>query len=73
MERTTRLTGLGLAAALAVAATPALAQSPIPAATVDKGDTTWMLVSSLLVLMMSVPGLAQACAVEQVPAASWRV
>ncbi len=58
MERTTRLTGLGLAAALAVAATPALAQSPIPAATVDKGDTTWMLVSSLLVLMMSVPGLA---------------
>ena len=45
----------------ALAASPALAQaaaSPIPAATVDKGDTAWMLVSTLLVLMMSVPGLA---------------
>ncbi|WP_425231016.1 ammonium transporter [Sphingomonas sp.] len=42
---------------------PALAQaqaaaSAVPAATVNKGDTAWMLVSSLLVLMMSVPGLA---------------
>ena len=34
------------------------AASPIPAAVVDKGDTAWMLVSTLLVLMMSVPGLA---------------
>ena len=25
---------------------------------VNKGDTTWMLVSSVLVLMMSIPGLA---------------
>jgi len=25
---------------------------------VDKGDTTWMLISSVLVLMMSIPGLA---------------
>ena len=24
----------------------------------NKGDTTWMLVSTLLVLMMSIPGLA---------------
>jgi Amt family ammonium transporter len=31
---------------------------PIPAATVDKGDTAWMMVSAALVLMMSVPGLA---------------
>ena len=51
---------LGLAA---LAAHPALAQTPsgaavIPKATVDKGDTAWMLVSTLLVLMMSVPGLA---------------
>jgi len=52
---------IGLAA---LAAHPALAQaaaapvSPIPAPTVNKGDTAWMLVSTLLVLMMSVPGLA---------------
>ncbi len=53
---------IGLAA---LAAHPAFAQaaaaapaSPIPAPTVNKGDTAWMLVSTLLVLMMSVPGLA---------------
>ncbi len=49
----------GLALALAH---PALAQTPpgnaIPAASVNKGDNAWMLVSTLLVLMMSVPGLA---------------
>ncbi|HSQ96341.1 MAG TPA: ammonium transporter [Croceibacterium sp.] len=44
-------------AAWAQAAAPAAA-SPIPAATLDKGDNTWMMVSTLLVLMMSVPGLA---------------
>jgi len=42
-----------------LAAVPALAQAvpaqvPVP----DKGDTGWVLVSSALVLMMSVPGLA---------------
>ncbi|WP_246207155.1 ammonium transporter [Methylocystis heyeri] len=39
-----------------IAATPALAASnaPVP----NPGDTAWMLTSSLLVLMMSVPGLA---------------
>ncbi|WP_420136761.1 ammonium transporter [Sphingomonas sp.] len=60
------MAGLGIAGAAALLAHPALAQaaaapaaaSPIPAATVNKGDTAWMLVSSLLVLMMSVPGLA---------------
>jgi Amt family ammonium transporter len=36
-----------------------LAASPALAADVpDKGDTTWMLVSTVLVLLMSVPGLA---------------
>jgi Amt family ammonium transporter len=45
------------AADAAAAAVPAAAPT-IPEATVDKGDTAWMLVSSLLVLMMSVPGLA---------------
>jgi Amt family ammonium transporter len=54
------LAAIGLAA---LAAHPAMAQTPsgaavIPKATVDKGDTAWMLVSTLLVLMMSVPGLA---------------
>ena len=53
--------GLGLAAAVALAGaayaqTPA--PQPAPTPTPDKGDTAWMLVSSLLVLMMSVPGLA---------------
>ena len=35
-------------------AAPAAAAAPIP----NKGDTAWMLVSSALVLMMSIPGLA---------------
>ena len=61
-----RLCGAGALGASLFVATAAFAQnaasaaaaSPIPAATVDKGDNTWMLVSTLLVLMMSVPGLA---------------
>ncbi len=47
--------------ALADVAAPvvaAAAKSPIPAPTVNKGDTAWLLISSALVLMMSVPGLA---------------
>ena len=59
------LAGLGVIGATALMAHPALAQaaanapaSPIPAPTMNKGDNTWMLVSTLLVLMMSVPGLA---------------
>jgi Amt family ammonium transporter len=40
------------AAAAAAPAAPATPPAP------DKGDTAWMLVSSALVLMMSVPGLA---------------
>jgi len=54
----------GLGAAAIFAALPAWAQaaaaaaSPIPPQSVNKGDTAWMLTSSLLVLMMSVPGLA---------------
>jgi Amt family ammonium transporter len=42
-----------LAAAL-LAATPALAQE----ARIDTGDTAWMLTSTALVLMMTIPGLA---------------
>ncbi|MFL5206006.1 MAG: ammonium transporter [Microvirga sp.] len=46
--------GLGLAAL-----NPALAQDAAAAApTVNKGDTTWMLVSTILVILMTIPGLA---------------
>ena len=63
MKQGYKLAGLAGMCALAFAAMPAWAQaavaaSPIPKATVDKGDTAWMLTSSLLVLLMSVPGLA---------------
>jgi len=54
-----RLAGLGLA--IAFAAGPALAQTAAaaPAAPkIDTGDTAWMLTSSVLVLMMTIPGLA---------------
>lgn len=44
-------TSAGIALAQAAAETPA---TPVP----NKGDTAWMLVSSLLVLMMTLPGLA---------------
>jgi len=53
--------GLGLVAglgALALTAGVALAQTPAAAPTPDKGDTAWMLVSTILVLLMIVPGLA---------------
>nr|WP_254602159.1 ammonium transporter [Sphingomonas bacterium] len=56
------LGALGAIGMAALLSHPALAQapaaSPIPAATVDKGDNAWMLVSTLLVLMMAIPGLA---------------
>ena len=42
------------AAADAAVAAPEAAAAPTP----DKGDTTWMLVSTVLVLLMIVPGLA---------------
>ena len=42
-----------------VAATPApAAAAPATAPTPNKGDTAWMLVATLLVIMMSIPGLA---------------
>ena len=41
------------------AATPALATaSAAPAPVPNKGDTTWMMLSTLLVIMMTIPGLA---------------
>jgi Amt family ammonium transporter len=65
MIRSTTLSAAAIAALWCAA--PALAQAGGPvrapdaaamATMTNKGDTTWMLVSSALVLMMSVPGLA---------------
>ena len=44
----------GLAAYLFLAPQVALAAPPVP----NKGDTSWMLISTALVLLMTVPGLA---------------
>ncbi len=60
------LSGAGAMGASMLSATAAFAQDgPIKAPTVeqmagmvDKGDTSWMLISSVLVLMMSLPALA---------------
>jgi Amt family ammonium transporter len=47
------------AAAIALIATPVLAQAPAaPPPKVDAGDTAWMIAATALVLMMSIPGLA---------------
>jgi Amt family ammonium transporter len=51
------------AAPEAAVATPAVAPAPAEAAPAaapvpNKGDTSWMLVATLLVIMMSIPGLA---------------
>ena len=45
------------APAAATAAAPAAAASA-PVDTVNKGDTAWMIVATVLVIMMSIPGLA---------------
>ena len=45
---------LAISAGSALAQAPAVVAAPVP----NKGDTAWMLVSTLLVLMMSIPGLA---------------
>ena len=65
MSKSWSRVGLPALLTAAVFALPALAQTAAPAAdavaaapSVNKGDTTWMLVSTILVLAMSVPGLA---------------
>jgi Amt family ammonium transporter len=45
-------------AATPAAATPAPAAAATPPPKIDSGDTAWMLTSSVLVLMMTIPGLA---------------
>ena len=57
------LMGAGVAAAQQPAAPPASAPAAeaakaAEAPKIDKGDTAWVLTSSLLVLMMTAPGLA---------------
>ena len=51
------LSFLALAAAL-LAPAAAMAQAATPAPKLDSGDTAWMLTSTALVLMMTIPGLA---------------
>ena len=46
------------ASAGAAAAAPAAAASAAPAPVPNKGDVTWMLMSTVLVIMMSIPALA---------------
>jgi ammonium transporter, Amt family len=46
------------AAPAAAAAAPAAAASAAPAPTPNKGDVSWMIVATALVIMMSIPGLA---------------
>jgi Amt family ammonium transporter len=59
-QRTSRLSLLGIAAALVAVAGPAFAEEAAAAAppAIDKGDTAWMLTSTALVLLMTIPGLA---------------
>jgi Amt family ammonium transporter len=54
------LLALGALAAVALLVEPSLAQAPAAAAepTVNKGDNAWMMVSTVLVLLMTIPGLA---------------
>lgn len=56
MDKKRRLSGLCVLAPLAAAALPAGAQEA--AAVMDKGDVSWMMVSTVLVLFMTIPGLA---------------
>ena len=46
------------AAAAATPAAPAAAAEAAPAPVPNKGDTAWMMVSTLLVILMTIPGLA---------------
>ncbi len=50
--------GMGLSLFAAMPAWAQAAATAAPAATVNKGDTAWMLTSTVLVMMMILPGLA---------------
>jgi Amt family ammonium transporter len=49
---------LGAVATLLAFAGPAFAEDAAPVSPINTGDTAWMLTSSALVLMMTIPGLA---------------
>jgi ammonium transporter, Amt family len=53
-SRTTRRVGLAALVAAVFAATAAVADAPV----VNKGDNAWMLTATVLVLLMTIPGLA---------------
>jgi Amt family ammonium transporter len=55
--RAAQISGAALAAIALGAIAPAWAQEA-PAETIDKGDVAWMMISTVLVLVMIVPGLA---------------
>lgn len=55
---TKRLMSLVLGAGIALMAAPAAAQAPVAAAIPDTGNTAWVIASSALVLLMTLPGLA---------------
>ena len=52
-KRTSNVSAIGLVGGLCTLAEPALASNEL-----NTGDTAWMLTSSLLVLMMTIPGIA---------------
>ncbi|HTJ01621.1 MAG TPA: ammonium transporter [Methylovirgula sp.] len=52
------LIGLVALCSMAMAQAPAAAPAAPPPPAINKGDNAWMLTSSALVLMMSIPGLA---------------
>jgi Amt family ammonium transporter len=47
-----------VAATVAAPAAPAAAEAPAVAPVPNKGDTAWMIVATLLVILMTIPGLA---------------
>jgi ammonium transporter, Amt family len=58
LRRILYLCAILLLLGLPLAALPALAQTPAPAPKLDTGNTAWMLTSTALVLLMTIPGLA---------------
>ena len=58
MSISTFLRRTALAVPAAIAGAALLATSADAAATVNKGDTTWMLVATCFVVLMTIPGLA---------------
>jgi ammonium transporter, Amt family len=55
---TTEAPAAAPATATAAPAAPAAAGAPAPAPVPNKGDTAWMTVATLLVILMTIPGLA---------------